>query len=130
MTEMSSAANVAAVGTTGFKAPGTTPQKTPRGYTPALAGVNFGVYLSLLTPVMVAMAFKIQHLDAANADRVMVRREIGPQFWVRRQSNRRAALLIRVQLLAKPPDCFSSLIREPQTRSLGRGNRSRSPVKP
>ena len=31
MTEMSSAANVAAVGTTGFKAPGTTPQKTPRG---------------------------------------------------------------------------------------------------
>ena len=68
MTEMSSAASVAAVGTTGFKAPGTTPQKTPRGYTSALAGVNFGVYLALLTPVMVAMAFKIQHLDAANAD--------------------------------------------------------------
>ncbi|WP_460798449.1 MFS transporter [Microbacterium sp. GXF0217] len=68
MTEMSSAANVAAVGTTGFKAPGTTPSKTPRGYTSALAGVNFGVYLALLTPVMVAMAFKIQRLDPTNAD--------------------------------------------------------------
>ncbi|MGW8482248.1 MFS transporter [Microbacterium sp. NPDC055903] len=63
MTEMSSAATAAAVGTTGFKAPGTTPDKTPRGYTPALAGVNFGVYLALLTPVMVSMAFKIQRLD-------------------------------------------------------------------
>ena len=51
MTEMSPAATIAAAGTTGFKAPGTTPDKTPRGYTPGLAAVNFGVYLALLTPV-------------------------------------------------------------------------------
>jgi MFS family permease len=66
MTELSSAANAAAVGTTGFKAPGTTPPRTPRGYTPGLAAVNFGVYLALLTPVMVSMAFKIQHIDPDN----------------------------------------------------------------
>ncbi len=66
MTEMSSAANAAAVGTVGFKAPGTTPNKTPRGYTPGLAAVNFGVYLALLTPVMVSMAFKVQHIDPDN----------------------------------------------------------------
>ncbi|MBW9109780.1 MFS transporter [Microbacterium ureisolvens] len=63
MTEMSPAAMAAAAGTTGFKAPGTTPGKTPRGYTPGLAAVNFGVYLALLTPVMVSMAFKIQHIS-------------------------------------------------------------------
>ncbi|MDQ1130164.1 MFS transporter [Microbacterium sp. SORGH_AS_0888] len=67
MTELSAAASAAAAGTTGFKAPGTTPSRTPRGYTPALAGVNFGIYLALLTPVMVAMAFKIQHIDPAGA---------------------------------------------------------------
>jgi MFS family permease len=61
---MSPAATAAAAGTTGFKAPGTTPDKTPRGYTPGLAAVNFGVYLALLTPVMVSMAFKIQHISA------------------------------------------------------------------
>jgi MFS family permease len=60
---MSPAATAAAAGTTGFKAPGTTPGKTPRGYTPGLAAVNFGVYLALLTPVMVSMAFKIQHIS-------------------------------------------------------------------
>ncbi|WP_194410247.1 MFS transporter [Microbacterium cremeum] len=63
MTEMSPAATAAAVGTTGFKAPGTTPARTPRGYTPGLAAVNCGVYLALLTPVMVSMAFKIQHIS-------------------------------------------------------------------
>jgi MFS family permease len=68
MTELSPAATAAAVGTTGFKAPGTTPQKTPRGYTPGLAAVNFGVYLSLLTPVMVSMAFKIQHLSSSTEE--------------------------------------------------------------
>ncbi|MFK3676851.1 MFS transporter [Microbacterium sp. NPDC090218] len=68
MTELSSAANAAAVGTTGFKAPGTTPPKTPRGYTPGLAAVNFGVYLALLTPVMVSMAFKIQHIDPVSTE--------------------------------------------------------------
>jgi MFS family permease len=67
MTELSSAATAAAAGTTGFKAPGTTPQKTPRGYTPGLAAVNFGVFLALLTPVMVSMAFKIQHIDPDGA---------------------------------------------------------------
>lgn len=68
MTELSSAANAAAVGTTGFKAPGTTPSKTPRGYAPGLAAVNFGVYLALLTPVMVSMAFKIQHIDPVSTE--------------------------------------------------------------
>ena len=68
MTELSSAANAAAAGTTGFKLPGTTPAKTPRGYTPGLAAVNFGVYLALLTPVMVSMAFKVQHIDPANTE--------------------------------------------------------------
>lgn len=68
MTELSSAATAAAVGTTGFKAPGTTPPRTPRGYTPGLAAVNFGVYLALLTPVMVSMAFKIQHIDPTNTE--------------------------------------------------------------
>lgn len=63
MTEMSPAANAAAAGTTGFKAPGTTPATTPRGYTPSLAAVNFGVFLALLTPVLVSMAFKIQHIS-------------------------------------------------------------------
>ncbi|GAB3598319.1 MFS transporter [Microbacterium tumbae] len=67
MTEMSSAATAAAIGTTGFKAPGTTPARTPRGYTPGLAAVNFGVFLALLTPVMVSMAFKIQHIDPDGA---------------------------------------------------------------
>ncbi|MBW8762790.1 MAG: MFS transporter [Microbacterium sp.] len=68
MTELSSAASAAAAGTTGFKLPGTTPEKTPRGYTPGLAAVNFGVYLALLTPVMVSMAFKVQHLDPVNTE--------------------------------------------------------------
>jgi MFS family permease len=63
MTELSAAANAAAVGTTGFKAPGTTPYRTPRLFTPGLAGVNFGVYIALLTPVMVSMAFKVQRLS-------------------------------------------------------------------
>ncbi|ALX66250.1 MFS transporter [Microbacterium sp. XT11] len=68
MTELSPAANAAAVGTTGFKAPGTTPVKTPRGYAPGLAAVNFGVFLALLTPVMVSMAFKIQHIDPVTTE--------------------------------------------------------------
>lgn len=62
MTEMSAAANAAIAGTTGFKAPGSTPEKTPRGFTPTLAGVNFGVYLAVLTPVLVSMSFKVQHI--------------------------------------------------------------------
>ena len=62
MTELSPAASAAAAGTTGVKTPGTTPHRTPRGYTPGLATVNFGIFLALLTPVLVSMAFKIQHI--------------------------------------------------------------------
>lgn len=68
MTELSPAANAAAVGTTGVKVPGTTPSRTPRGYAPGLAAVNFGVFLALLTPVMVSMAFKIQRIDPVNTE--------------------------------------------------------------
>ena len=65
MTELSPAATAAATGTTGFKAPGTTPTKTPRGFSASLAGVNFGVYLAVLTPIMISMAFKVQHISAS-----------------------------------------------------------------
>ena len=68
MTELSPAARAAAAGTVGFKAPGTTPARTPRGFALGLAGVNFGVYLALLTPVMVSMAFKVQRLDPVNTE--------------------------------------------------------------
>lgn len=68
MTEMSPAASAAYVGTTGVKAPGTTPPRTPRGYTPGLTMVNFGIYIALLTPVLVSMAFKLQHITASAAD--------------------------------------------------------------
>lgn len=64
MTELSPAATAAAAGTTGFKTPGTTPAKTPRGYTAGLAGVNFGTLMAVLTPIMISMAFKIQHISA------------------------------------------------------------------
>lgn len=66
MTELSPAAGAA--GTTGFKAPGTIPPKTPRGYTPGLAAVTFGMMLVLLTPVLVTMAFKIQHISSSTAE--------------------------------------------------------------
>lgn len=68
MTEMSPAATAAYTGTTGIKAPGTTPARTPRGYTPGLAAVNFGVLLALLTPVLVSMAFKVQHLSSSTEE--------------------------------------------------------------
>lgn len=68
MTEMSAAASAAYAGTTGFKAPGTTPTRTPRGYTPGLATVNFGIYMALLTPVMVSMAFKVQHIASSTEE--------------------------------------------------------------
>lgn len=42
--------------------------RAPRGYLPSLAAVNFGVYLALLTPVLVAMAFKIQHLTGSASE--------------------------------------------------------------
>ena len=68
MTELSPAATAAYTGTTGIKAPGTTPPRTPRGYTPGLAAVNFGVLLALLTPVLVSMAFKVQHLTSSTGE--------------------------------------------------------------
>ncbi|MAP64566.1 MAG: MFS transporter [Microbacterium sp.] len=68
MTDLTPSASAAAAGTTGIKAPGSTPARTPRGYTPGLAAVNFGVYLALLTPVMVSMAFKIQHISASTEE--------------------------------------------------------------
>ncbi|PRY59604.1 MFS transporter [Glycomyces artemisiae] len=40
------------------------PAREPRSYPFALAGANFGLYVALLTPVMVSMAFKVQHLTA------------------------------------------------------------------
>lgn len=64
MTDLTPAATAATAGTTGVKTPGTTPAKAPRGFTPSLAAVNFGVFLALLTPVLVSMAFKVQHISA------------------------------------------------------------------
>lgn len=55
MTQMSPAA--------GAMASAAQPEKTPRGYSPGLAGVNFGVYLALITPAMLSMAFKVQHIS-------------------------------------------------------------------
>ncbi|WP_017935797.1 MFS transporter [Nocardioides sp. Iso805N] len=37
-----------------------------KGYVPALAAVNFGIYLALLTPIMVSLAFKVQHISATS----------------------------------------------------------------
>ncbi len=64
MTELSPAATAAAAGTTGFKAPGTTPPRAPRFYTAGLTGVNFGTMMAVLTPIMLSMAFKVQHISA------------------------------------------------------------------
>ncbi|GAA4974156.1 MFS transporter [Kineococcus glutinatus] len=36
--------------------------REPRAYVPTLALANFGVYIALLTPVMLTMALKVQHL--------------------------------------------------------------------
>ncbi len=41
------------------------PDREPRAYPFALAGANFGLYVALLTPVMVSMAFKIQHITGS-----------------------------------------------------------------
>lgn len=60
MTELSSDVAAQAASDSTGAAPAT--GKAPRGYTPGLAAVNFGVYLALLTPVLVAMAFKVQHI--------------------------------------------------------------------
>ncbi|MFC7879649.1 MFS transporter [Isoptericola sp. NPDC057391] len=43
------------------------PAQAPRGYVPGVSLAAFGVYFALFTPVMVAMAFKIQHIDPDGA---------------------------------------------------------------
>jgi MFS family permease len=64
-----------AVQSTGFQpdAPETQPAgsetaRSPRGYLPSLAGGTFGVYLSLLTPVLVSLAFKLQHITGSQEE--------------------------------------------------------------
>ncbi|WP_061962483.1 MFS transporter [Demequina flava] len=44
------------------------PIRTPRGFALALSGVNFGVFIALMTPVMVSMAFKIEHITASREE--------------------------------------------------------------
>ncbi|MFC6356727.1 MFS transporter [Luethyella okanaganae] len=39
--------------------------REPRSYLPGLAIANFGIYIALLTPVLVSMAFKVQHITAS-----------------------------------------------------------------
>lgn len=48
--------------------PAPSAHKAPKGYTAGLAGANFGVYLALLTPVLVTMAFKMQHITGSTAE--------------------------------------------------------------
>jgi MFS family permease len=43
------------------------PTRTPARYVVGVSTAAFGVYFALFTPVMVAMAFKIQHIDPENA---------------------------------------------------------------
>jgi MFS family permease len=45
-------------------APAAPPAREPRSYPFALAGANFGIYVAVLTPVMVSMAFKVEHITA------------------------------------------------------------------
>lgn len=40
-------------------------QKAPRGYVAGLSAVNFGVFLAATTPLVVTMAFKIEHISAS-----------------------------------------------------------------
>ncbi|GAA0423326.1 MFS transporter [Leifsonia naganoensis] len=68
MTE-SSTASGAATGTPAGVGPATadapTSGKAPRGFIPGLAFANFGLYLALLTPVLVSLAFKVQHITSS-----------------------------------------------------------------
>lgn len=43
------------------------PGQAPKGYLPSVALATFGVFFALFTPVMVAMAFKVQRIDPENA---------------------------------------------------------------
>ncbi|MFI0961238.1 MFS transporter [Streptomyces sp. NPDC021080] len=68
MTEPSSVAIAApTIETPGIVTIGETPAKAPKGYTSALAAVSFGMYLALLTPIMVSLAFKVKHISATPA---------------------------------------------------------------
>lgn len=66
MTESSVAAVATSTGS-GITAelPGAQKARAPRGYILGLASANFGVYLALLTPVMVSLAFKVQHISSS-----------------------------------------------------------------
>ncbi|KQW05541.1 hypothetical protein ASC66_11135 [Leifsonia sp. Root4] len=66
MTESSVAAEATSTGS-GITAefPGAQKARAPRGYILGLASANFGVYLALLTPVMVSLAFKVQHISSS-----------------------------------------------------------------
>lgn len=44
--------------------PSTNGRREPRSFVPTLALANFGVFVAVLTPVMVSMAFKLQHITA------------------------------------------------------------------
>ncbi|WP_419703059.1 MFS transporter [Promicromonospora sp. NFX87] len=48
--------------------PAVQPARSPRGYVPAFAGATFGVMLALLTPALVTLAFKLQHITATPAE--------------------------------------------------------------
>ncbi|GAB3574704.1 MFS transporter [Leifsonia lichenia] len=48
--------------------PTRTPAKAPRFYIAGLAISNFGLYLALLTPVMVSLAFKVEHITSSAAE--------------------------------------------------------------
>ncbi|HEY9423355.1 MAG TPA: MFS transporter, partial [Microterricola sp.] len=65
MTESSVAAVATSTGSgNAAELPGTQKARAPRGYILGLASANFGVYLALLTPVMVSLAFKVQHITS------------------------------------------------------------------
>ncbi len=42
------------------------PPRLPRGFVPGLLGAYFGLFLAVLTPVMVSMAFKLQHITESS----------------------------------------------------------------
>ncbi|WP_062290254.1 MFS transporter [Demequina phytophila] len=48
--------------------PHSTPPRAARGYAPGLASVTFAMMLVLLTPVMVTMAFKMQHISSTTEE--------------------------------------------------------------
>ncbi|WP_454050565.1 MFS transporter [Cellulomonas sp. Marseille-Q8402] len=45
----------------------TEPARPPRGYVPTFAAANFGIMLALMTPALVTLAFKVQHITTTSA---------------------------------------------------------------